>query len=103
MTIENYPIYGGSGITTRRFATSLAKRGHNVAVVCPGENIIHKIDIDTESDVIVYRLSSLLLPSFLYKETRISPFPMNYMKYIFKEFNPDIDMNPKSWTQTYLS
>lgn len=90
MTIENYPIYGGSGIATRRLAASLAKKGHNVAVVCPGENITHKINIDTESDVIVYRLSSLLLPSFLYKGIKISPFPMNYMKYIFKEFNPDV-------------
>lgn len=90
MTIESYPVYGGSGIATRRLAAGLAKRGHKVAVVCPGKSIRHKIVIDIESDVIVYRLRSLPLPSFLYKGLRFSPFPKNYMKHIFKEFNPDI-------------
>jgi len=89
MTIENYPLHGGSGIATRRLAENLVKKGHNIAVICPGENKENEIELHSESGVAVYRLGSLQSPSFIYKG-RISPFSINHLKNIFKEFNPDI-------------
>jgi 1,2-diacylglycerol 3-alpha-glucosyltransferase len=89
MTIENYPVHGGSGVATRRLAESLVKEGHNIAVICPGENKENGIGLYTESGVAVYRLRSMQSPPFIYKG-RVSLFPTNHLKCIFKEFKPDI-------------
>ncbi|MCX6383009.1 MAG: glycosyltransferase [Actinobacteria bacterium] len=89
ITTEVYPpIITGSGIAVTGLAVGLAKRGHKVAVVCPGKSIRDEIHI--ESGVTIHRLSSLPLPVIFHNEIRVSPFPKKYIKNLFKEFNPDI-------------
>ena len=86
-TIECYPpIVSGSGISTKRIATGLASRGHQIAVACPGKGF--GLEKTIENSVIVYRLSSI--PVLLYKEYYFSPFAKKYMDDIFDDFEPDI-------------
>lgn len=86
-TIECYlPIISGSGIATKRIATGLAKRGHRVAVACPGKGF--GVEKNIEDGVIVYRLSSI--PVLIYREYYFSPFARRFMDNIFDEFKPDI-------------
>ncbi|MCX6383144.1 MAG: glycosyltransferase [Actinobacteria bacterium] len=89
ITIECYPpVITGSGITTMRIATGLAKRGHQVLVVCPGKSIKPKINV--ESGVTVHRVRSLPVPKISHQNFSFSAFPRNYIKHIFKEFKPNI-------------
>ncbi len=85
--LESYPPeITGSGIATIRLVRSLAKRGHKIAVVCPGKKLIG--EQTREGRIIVYRISSL--PVIFHKEFRFSPFAFINTGKFFKKFNPDI-------------
>lgn len=85
--LESYPPpITGSGISTMRIASGLAKRGYDVTIVCPGKN--KGIMRNIEETVKVYRINSLAVP--FYWDFRFSLFAGIPMKKIFKEFKPDI-------------
>jgi len=86
-TIECYPpIISGSGIATKSIATGLAKRGHQVAVICPGKGLA--MEKRGEQGVNVYRLSSV--PVLVYREYSFSPFAKKSISSIFDQFRPHI-------------
>ncbi len=85
--LESYPPeVTGSGIATICLVRGLVRRGHKIAVVCPGKKLTGR---QTDEDgIIVYRVSSL--PLIFHKEFRFSPFAGLNFKFFFKEFDPDV-------------
>ncbi|NQT67779.1 MAG: glycosyltransferase [Actinobacteria bacterium] len=75
----------GSSYACYNLALSLAKRGHQVSVICPSARHYSYHDkIDTVS---IFRIFSLSIPYI--KTLRISMFPLTIPK-IIKTISPDI-------------
>jgi 1,2-diacylglycerol 3-alpha-glucosyltransferase len=82
-----YPDVNGAAYFTYRLATLLAKRGHNVFVMCPSRSF--KNTISTDEEVAVYGIRSIHLP--VYQNFRISPlFILGTVRRVIREISPDI-------------
>jgi 1,2-diacylglycerol 3-alpha-glucosyltransferase len=82
-----YPDVNGAAYFTYRLATLLAKRGHNVSVMCPSRSF--KNTISNDKEVTVYGIRSIHLP--VYQNFRISPlFISRTIRRVVREISPDI-------------
>lgn len=83
-----YPSVNGAAYFTYRLANTLAKKRHNVFVMCPSKSF--KNTISNDDGVIVYGIRSIHIP--IYQNFRISPLTIS-RKIIHKaieEISPDI-------------
>ena len=55
-----YPHAVGSAYATYRLANGLAKRGHEVSVICSGDSLVNQNAV--EGAVRVFRISALPIP-----------------------------------------
>jgi 1,2-diacylglycerol 3-alpha-glucosyltransferase len=82
-----YPDINGAAYFTYRLATLLAKRGHNVFVMCPSRSF--KNTVSNNKDVTVYGIRSIPVP--IYRNFRISAlFISGTVRRAVKEVSPDI-------------
>jgi len=82
-----YPDINGAVIFTHRLATILAKRGHNVFVMCPSRSL--KNTVSNDNGFTVYGIRSIPIP--LYPNFRISPlFISGTIRGAVEEISPDI-------------
>lgn len=82
-----YPDVNGAAYFTYRLATLLAKRGHNVSVMCPSRSFRNTVSND--KDVTVYGIRSIPVP--IYRNFRISPlFISGAVAGAVREISPDI-------------
>jgi 1,2-diacylglycerol 3-alpha-glucosyltransferase len=82
-----YPDVNGAAYFTYRLATLLAKRGHNVSVMCPSRSF--KNTISNDKEVMVYGIRSIHLP--VYQNFRTSPFSISRtVRRVVREISPDI-------------
>lgn len=82
-----YPDVNGAAYFTYRLATTLAKRGHDVFVMCPSRSF--KNTVSNDNGVTVYGIRSIHI--LVYKNFRISPlFVSGIIKAAVKEISPDI-------------
>jgi 1,2-diacylglycerol 3-alpha-glucosyltransferase len=82
-----YPDVNGAAYFTYRLATLLAKRGHNVSVMCPSRSF--KNTISNDKEVMVYGIRSIHLP--VYQNFRTSPlFISRTIRRVIREISPDI-------------
>jgi 1,2-diacylglycerol 3-alpha-glucosyltransferase len=82
-----YPDVNGAAYFTYRLATILAKRGHNVFVMCPSRSFRNTVSND--KGVTVYGIRSIHLP--VYRDFRVSPlFTSRIIRGVVKEISPDI-------------
>jgi 1,2-diacylglycerol 3-alpha-glucosyltransferase len=82
-----YPDINGAVIFTYRLATILAKRGHNVFVMCPSRSL--KNTVSNDNGFTVYGIRSIPIP--LYPNFRISPlFISGTIRGAVEEISPDI-------------
>jgi glycosyltransferase involved in cell wall biosynthesis len=82
-----YPDVNGAAYFTYRLATTLAKRGHNVFVMCPSRS--SKNMVSNDRGVTLYGIRSVPFP--LYRSFRISPlFISRTIRQAVKEISPDI-------------
>jgi glycosyltransferase involved in cell wall biosynthesis len=82
-----YPDVNGAAYFTYRLATSLAKKGHNVFVMCPSRSF--KNTVSNDDGVTVYGIRSISI--LVYQDFRISPlFISRIIRGAVKEISPDI-------------
>ncbi len=82
-----YPDVNGAAYFTYRLATSLAKRGHHVFVMCPSRSF--KNTVSNDNEVTVYGIRSVSI--LVYKDFRISPlFISRTIGGAIEEISPDI-------------
>jgi len=82
-----YPDVNGAAYFTHRLATVLARRGHNVSVLCPSRSFRNTISDCME--VRVYGIRSIHLP--VYEDFRVSPlFISRTIKQVIKRISPDV-------------
>jgi 1,2-diacylglycerol 3-alpha-glucosyltransferase len=82
-----YPDVNGAAYFTYRLATLLAKRGHDVFVMCPSRSF--KNTISNHGEVAVYGIRSIHLP--VYQNFRVSPlFTSRTIRRVIREISPDI-------------
>ena len=82
-----YPDVNGAAYFTYRLATTLAKRGHNVFVMCPSR--LSKNTVLNGKGVTIYGIRSIPFP--LYRNFRISPlFISRTIRRAVKQVSPDI-------------
>jgi len=82
-----YPDVNGAAYFAYRLATILAKRGHNVFVMCPSRSF--KNTVSNDKGVTVYGIRSIRLP--VYQNFRISPlFISGIIRGAVEEISPDI-------------
>jgi 1,2-diacylglycerol 3-alpha-glucosyltransferase len=82
-----YPDVNGAAYFTYRLATLLAKRGHDVFVMCPSRSF--KNTISNYGEVAVYGIRSIHLP--VYQNFRVSPlFTSRTISRVIREISPDI-------------
>jgi len=83
-----YPSINGASYFTKRLATMLAKRGHEVFVFAPSKNL--KDNISIHDNVTVYGIRSISVP--IYPNFRISPlfWARKVIKKHIQEIRPDI-------------
>jgi 1,2-diacylglycerol 3-alpha-glucosyltransferase len=82
-----YPDINGAVIFTYRLATILAKRGHNVFVMCPSRSL--KNTVANDNGFKVYGIRSIPIP--LYPNFRISPlFISGVIRGAVEKISPDI-------------
>jgi len=82
-----YPDVNGAAYFTYRLATILAKRGHNVFVMCPSQSF--KNTVSNDKGVTVYGIRSISIP--VYQNFRISPlFISRTIRGAVEEISPDI-------------
>ncbi|HXZ94536.1 MAG TPA: glycosyltransferase, partial [Dehalococcoidia bacterium] len=81
------PDISGAAYFTYRFATSLAKRGHHVFVMCPSRSF--KNTVSNDKGVTVYGIRSISI--LVYQDFRISPlFISRTIRGGVEEISPDI-------------
>jgi 1,2-diacylglycerol 3-alpha-glucosyltransferase len=82
-----YPDVNGAAYFTYRLASLLAKRDHNVFIICPSRSFRNTISNDNE--VTVYGIRSIHLP--VYQNFRVSPlFISRTIRRVVREVSPDI-------------
>lgn len=82
-----YPDVNGAAYFTYRLATILAKRGHNVFVMCPSRSF--KNMVSNDKGVTVYGIRSIRIP--VYQNFRVSPlFISGIILGAVEEISPDI-------------
>jgi 1,2-diacylglycerol 3-alpha-glucosyltransferase len=82
-----YPDVNGAAYFTYRLATALARRGHNVFVMCPSRSLRNTVSNDNE--VTLYGIRSI--PILIYRNFRISPlFVSRTIRVALKEISPDV-------------
>jgi glycosyltransferase involved in cell wall biosynthesis len=82
-----YPDVNGAAYFTYRLATTLAKRGHSVFVMCPSRS--SKDTVSNDKGVTLYGIRSIHIP--VYRNFRISPlFISGIVRAAVKEISPDI-------------
>lgn len=82
-----YPDINGAAYFTYRLATTLAKRGHSVFVMCPSRS--SKNTVSNDNGITVYGIRSI--PILIYRNFRISPlFISRTIRGAIKEVSPDI-------------
>jgi glycosyltransferase involved in cell wall biosynthesis len=82
-----YPDVNGAAYFTYRLATILAKRGHNVFVMCPSRSF--KNMVSNDKGVTVYGIRSIRIP--VYQNFRVSPlFISGGIRRAVEEISPDI-------------
>ena len=82
-----YPDVNGAAYFTYRLTTILAKRGHNVFVMCPSRSLRNIVSND--KGVTVYGIRSIHIP--VYQNFRISPlFISKAIRRAIEEISPDI-------------
>jgi glycosyltransferase involved in cell wall biosynthesis len=84
-----YPDVNGAAYFTYRFATSLAKRGHNVFVMCPSRSF--KNTVSNDDGVTVYGIRSINIGILVSHDSRVSPlFISRTIRGAVEEISPDI-------------
>lgn len=82
-----YPSVDGAAYFAYRLATILAKRGHNVFVMCPSRSL--KNMVSNDNGVTVYGIRSIHIP--VYPNFRVSPlFISGVIRGVIEEISPDI-------------
>ena len=82
-----YPDVNGAAYFTYRLATLLAKRGHNVFVMCPSRSFRNTVSND--KGVTLYGIHSIAIPT--YRDFRISPlFTSRTIRRVVREVSPHI-------------
>jgi 1,2-diacylglycerol 3-alpha-glucosyltransferase len=82
-----YPDVNGAAYFTYRLATLLARRGHDVFVMCPSRSF--KNTVSNHGEVAVYGIRSIHLP--VYQNFRVSPvFTCRTIRRVIREISPDI-------------
>jgi 1,2-diacylglycerol 3-alpha-glucosyltransferase len=82
-----YPDVNGAAYFTYRLATTLAKRGHNVFVMCPSRSF--KDTVSNDKGVTLYGIRSI--PIQIYRDFRISPLSIfGIIRRAVKGISPDI-------------
>lgn len=115
-----FPMINGVAIFAHNLANGLAKKGHEVLVICPSFNGKKHHSIDPETGVQTWHLSSLRfpfypdqinkvpdglkllglkLPRLIYKNgIWVSPHPYPEMRKILRRFKPDVIHNQTAET-----
>lgn len=110
-----YPMVNGVAMFAYNLANGLAKRGHEVAVVCPSFDGKNSKQVDPETGVVNYHLNSVrfpfypdqinqvtknkeflgrAMPRLVYKNGLwISPYPYPELKRVMQEFQPEVIHN----------
>jgi 1,2-diacylglycerol 3-alpha-glucosyltransferase len=84
-----YPDVNGAAYFTYRLANILAKRGHNVCVVCPSRSF--KNTVSNDNGVTVYGIRSISIGFVVAHDFRISPlFISRIIRRAVREICPDI-------------
>lgn len=113
-----FPMTNGVAVFAHNLALGLAKKGHEVAVICPSFN--GKKHHEKKDGVTVYYAKSMRLPFYpdqinevpdkkkvmgvslprlVYKNgIWVSPYPFSYIKKIVKSFKPDVIHNQTAET-----
>ena len=87
VTDTYHPDVNGAAYFTYRLATTLAKRGQSVCVMCPSRSFRNTVSND--EGVVVYGIRSIRLP--IYINFRISPlFVSRIIRQTVKKVSPDI-------------
>ncbi|UCC99613.1 MAG: glycosyltransferase [Phycisphaerales bacterium] len=82
-----YPDVNGAAYFAYRLATTLARRGHNVFVMCPSRS--SRNTMSNDDGVTLYGIRSI--PILIYRNFRISPlFISRTIRRTIKEVSPDI-------------
>lgn len=82
-----YPDVNGAAYFSYRLATSLARRGHHVFVMCPSRSF--KNTVSDDKGVTVYGIRSI--PLLIYRNFRVSPlFISGVIRRALREISPDI-------------
>lgn len=83
-----YPDVNGAAYFTYRLASALAKKGHNVSVLCPSRSF--KNTVVENKGVMVYGVRSV--PIMVYKNFRVSPLAISgkTIERVVKEISPDV-------------
>jgi 1,2-diacylglycerol 3-alpha-glucosyltransferase len=82
-----HPDVNGAAYFTYRLATTLAKRGHNVFVMCPSRSF--KDTVSNDKGVTLYGIRSV--PIQIYRDFRISPLSIfGIIRRAVKQISPDI-------------
>jgi glycosyltransferase involved in cell wall biosynthesis len=84
-----YPDVNGAAYFTYRLANILAKRGHNVFVICPSRSF--KNTVSSDNGVTVYGICSISIGFVVSHDFRISPlFISRIIRPVVREISPDI-------------
>jgi glycosyltransferase involved in cell wall biosynthesis len=85
-TESYYPNIDGGAKAERNFALELAKRGHDITILAPGTRLRNYEEKDGETTI--YRLRATTFP--LYKDYKVSIFPLRQTRRRIKEIKPDV-------------
>jgi len=89
LTTESYyPNIDGGAIAQRNLALELAKYGHDVRIIAPGDSFKNKIEEDQGTKI--YRVKGLKFPLYMKSTYNFAPFPFFRVRKILKEFKPDV-------------
>jgi glycosyltransferase involved in cell wall biosynthesis len=84
-----YPDVNGAAYFTYRLANTLARRGHNVSVVCPSRSF--RNTVSSENGVTVYGIRSISIGFVVCHDFRISPlFISRVVRPALRGISPDI-------------
>lgn len=83
-----YPNVSGVAVFTYYLAENLAKRGHQVLIITPGDKKQPKYKKETINGVTIYRLKSVYNP--FRKGYRFTLWPYSSVKKIINEASPDL-------------
>ena len=84
---QTYSPGNGQASFTIQLAENMAKNGHQVMVITPSENMRSYSTV--KNDVRIEKIPAIHL-SLLHPYIYVTPFPVPYVKKLFRAFQPDV-------------